>query len=112
MGRRGGGSDIRAVPPRDLCRRRAAARVVNALTDEEHPCQALADCLTLTERFGSLRGRTIAFVGDGNNVAASLAQAATMLGANVRIASPKASSFRRRSRRASRVRQPRAAGSS
>jgi ornithine carbamoyltransferase len=63
-------------------------RVVNALTDEEHPCQALADCLTLTERFGSLRGRTIAFVGDGNNVAASLAQAATMLGATVRIASP------------------------
>jgi ornithine carbamoyltransferase len=63
-------------------------RVVNALTDEEHPCQALADCLTLTERFGSLRGRTIAFVGDGNNVAASLAQAATMLGANVHIASP------------------------
>ena len=64
-------------------------RVVNALTDEEHPCQALADCLTLTERFGSLRGRTIAFVGDGNNVAASLAQAATMMGATVRIASPK-----------------------
>ena len=64
-------------------------RVVNALTDEEHPCQALADCLTLTERLGSLHGRTIAFVGDGNNVAASLAQAATMLGATVRIASPK-----------------------
>jgi ornithine carbamoyltransferase len=64
-------------------------RVVNALTDEEHPCQALADCLTLTERLGTLRGRTIAFVGDGNNVAASLAQAATMLGATVRIASPK-----------------------
>jgi ornithine carbamoyltransferase len=64
-------------------------RVVNALTDEEHPCQALADCLTLTERLGSLRGRTIAFVGDGNNVAASLAQAATMMGATVRIASPK-----------------------
>jgi ornithine carbamoyltransferase len=63
--------------------------VVNALTDEEHPCQALADCLTLTERLGSLHGRTIAFVGDGNNVAASLAQAATMLGATVRIASPK-----------------------
>jgi ornithine carbamoyltransferase len=62
--------------------------VVNALTDEEHPCQALADCLTLIERLGSLRGRTIAFVGDGNNVAASLAQAATMLGATVRVASP------------------------
>jgi ornithine carbamoyltransferase len=64
-------------------------KVINALTDEEHPCQALADCLTLTERLGSLRGRTIAFVGDGNNVAASLAQAASMLGASVRIASPK-----------------------
>ncbi len=66
-----------------------ALRVVNALTDEEHPCQALADCLTLTERWGSLRGRTIAFVGDGNNVATSLAQAATMLGARVRIATPR-----------------------
>jgi ornithine carbamoyltransferase len=64
-------------------------RVVNALTDEEHPCQALADCLTLTERLGDLRGRTIAFVGDGNNVAASLSQAAVMLGATMRIASPK-----------------------
>ena len=62
--------------------------VINALTDEEHPCQALADCLTLIERWGSLRGRTIAFVGDGNNVATSLAQAAAMLGARVRIASP------------------------
>ena len=64
-------------------------RVVNALTDEEHPCQALADCLTLIERWGSLRDRTIAFVGDGNNVAASLAQAAAMLGARVVVASPK-----------------------
>jgi ornithine carbamoyltransferase len=66
-----------------------ALRVVNALTDEEHPCQALADCLTLTERWGSLRGRTIAFVGDGNNVATSLAQAASMLGARVRVATPR-----------------------
>ena len=63
-------------------------KVVNALTDEEHPCQALADCLTLVEQWGSLRGRTIAFVGDGNNVAASLAQAAVMLGAHVRVATP------------------------
>ena len=63
-------------------------RVVNALTNEEHPCQALADCLTLQERWGSLSGRTIAFVGDGNNVARSLAQAAVILGANVRVASP------------------------
>ena len=58
-----------------------ALRVVNALTDEEHPCQALADCQTMIEKWGDLRGRTIAFVGDGNNVAASLAQAAAMLGA-------------------------------
>jgi ornithine carbamoyltransferase len=63
-------------------------KVVNALTDQEHPCQALADCLTLTEKWGDLRGRTIAFVGDGNNVAASLAQGAAMLGATVRVASP------------------------
>jgi ornithine carbamoyltransferase len=63
-------------------------RVINALSNEEHPCQALADCMTLKEKWGSLRGRTIAFVGDGNNVARSLAQAAIMLGAHVRIASP------------------------
>src|SRR5215471_3793949 len=66
-----------------------ALRVVNALTDEEHPCQALADCQTLLERFGSLQGRTVAFVGDGNNVAASLAQAVAMLGGTVVVASPK-----------------------
>jgi ornithine carbamoyltransferase len=62
--------------------------VVNALTDEEHPCQALADMMTLRERLGDLRGRTLAFVGDGNNVAASLAQACAMLGMHMRIASP------------------------
>jgi ornithine carbamoyltransferase len=69
----------------------AAARrlhVINALTDEEHPCQALSDCLTLRERWGSLRGRTIAFVGDGNNVAVSLAHAAAMAGAHMHVASP------------------------
>jgi ornithine carbamoyltransferase len=64
-------------------------RVVNALTDEEHPCQALADCQTLIERWGSLEGRKVAFVGDGNNVAASLAQAVAMLGGTVVVASPK-----------------------
>jgi ornithine carbamoyltransferase len=64
--------------------------VVNALTDQEHPCQAIADFLTLQEHFGQLRGRTVAYVGDGNNVATSLAQAAAMLGVNVHVASPEA----------------------
>jgi ornithine carbamoyltransferase len=64
--------------------------VVNALTDEEHPCQAIADFMTLQERLGRLRGRTIAFVGDGNNVATSLAHAAAMLGVHVHVASPEA----------------------
>ena len=62
--------------------------VINALTDDEHPCQILADCLALRERWGTLRGRTIAFVGDGNNVATSLAYAAAMLGVNLHVASP------------------------
>ncbi len=85
-------------------------RVVNALTDEEHPCQALADVMTLVERFGKLRGRTIAFVGDGNNVARSLAQAVVMLGGNVRIASP--SGFELAARDVSAVRECAAAGAS
>ena len=63
--------------------------VVNALTNEEHPCQALADCLTLREHWGVLRGKTLTFVGDGNNVATSLAQAGLMLGVNIQIASPR-----------------------
>jgi len=76
----------------DRIQRLAAAaprlRIVNALTNEEHPCQALADLLTLRERWGSLRGRTVAFVGDGNNVATSLAQGVVMLGGHVVVASP------------------------
>jgi ornithine carbamoyltransferase len=62
--------------------------VINALTDEEHPCQAIADFLTLQEQWGTLCGRTIAYVGDGNNVATSLAQAAAMLGVHMHVASP------------------------
>jgi ornithine carbamoyltransferase len=62
--------------------------VINALTDEEHPCQALADMLTLRERWGNCRGRTLAFVGDGNNVATSLVHAAPRLGISVHVASP------------------------
>ena len=82
---------IRTFSQRVLEQFAAAAprlHVINALTDEEHPCQAIADFLTLQERWGALRGRTIAFVGDGNNVAASLAHAAAMLGVNLHIASP------------------------
>jgi ornithine carbamoyltransferase len=75
-------------------------RVVNALTNEEHPCQALADCLTMIERWGSLGGRTVSYVGDSNNVAFSLAQAATMLGAHVRIASPRGYELGERARKA------------
>lgn len=62
--------------------------VINALSDREHPCQALADFQTLRERWGGLAGRTIAFVGDGNNVATSLAHAGLMLGVHVHVASP------------------------
>ncbi|HTE84178.1 MAG TPA: ornithine carbamoyltransferase, partial [Dehalococcoidia bacterium] len=62
--------------------------VVNALSDDEHPCQALADLLTVYERFGSLRGVKLAFVGDGNNVASSLMLAGALAGMEFRIASP------------------------
>ncbi len=62
--------------------------VINALSDQEHPCQALADMLTLRERWGTCRGRTIAYVGDGNNVSTSLAHAAPQLGISVHLASP------------------------
>jgi ornithine carbamoyltransferase len=62
--------------------------VINALSDQEHPCQALADLQTLHEVWGGWAGRTVAFVGDGNNVATSLAQGAVMLGATFHIASP------------------------
>jgi ornithine carbamoyltransferase len=62
--------------------------VINALTDRYHPCQALADVFTLTERFGELRGLKLAFVGDGNNVAHSLMLTALRLGMNFSIATP------------------------
>jgi ornithine carbamoyltransferase len=62
--------------------------VVNALSDDEHPCQALADLLTVREKKGRLAGVRIAFIGDGNNVSASLALAAALAGAEFIIASP------------------------
>jgi ornithine carbamoyltransferase len=86
------GAVVRTFAQEGLARFAAAGsrfHVVNALTDEEHPCQALADMLTLRERFGELTGRTLAFVGDGNNVAVSLAHAGAMLGMHVRVASPR-----------------------
>jgi ornithine carbamoyltransferase len=62
--------------------------VINALSDEEHPCQGMADLLTLTELWGDVRGRTLAFIGDGNNVATSLVHAAMLSGLHMRIATP------------------------
>ncbi|MFC1939443.1 ornithine carbamoyltransferase [Chloroflexota bacterium] len=62
--------------------------VINALSDLEHPCQALADFLTIYEKKGELEGLTLAFVGDGNNVAHSLLLTAALTGTNFRIASP------------------------
>jgi len=62
--------------------------VINALSALEHPCQALADLLTIYEKKGELNGLTLAFVGDGNNVAHSLMLAASLMGMNFRIASP------------------------
>jgi ornithine carbamoyltransferase len=66
----------------------ASIPVINGLTLREHPCQALADLFTMRERFGDLRGRVLAFVGDGNNVYHSLALLGAMLGMEVRLAHP------------------------
>ncbi|MDO8567163.1 MAG: ornithine carbamoyltransferase [Dehalococcoidales bacterium] len=63
--------------------------VINALSDLEHPCQALADLLTIYEKKKRLEGVTLAYIGDGNNVAHSLMLAASLAGMNFRIASPK-----------------------
>ena len=62
--------------------------VINGLSDTCHPCQAMADALTIIEKFGTLKGMNIAYVGDGNNVALSLMQIVVMLGGNFTIANP------------------------
>jgi ornithine carbamoyltransferase len=67
----------------------ASIPIINALSDLEHPCQALADYFTLQERFGDLRKITLAYIGDGNNVAHSLLLTCACLGSSIRIAAPK-----------------------
>ena len=67
----------------------ATIPVINALTDLEHPCQALADFLTIKEEFGELNGKVLSYIGDGNNVANSLILCGALLGVEVRIACPK-----------------------
>ena len=72
----------------DLLAEHASVPVINALSDRFHPCQAYADFFTLEERFGTLRGLKIAYIGDGNNTCHSLLSAGARLGAHVRIATP------------------------
>ena len=67
----------------------ASIPVINALSELEHPCQAMADMLTLQEHFGELKGVHLAYVGDGNNVAHSLLLAAASLGASISVGTPK-----------------------
>ena len=67
----------------------ATIPVINALTDIEHPCQALADYFTIKEEFGELKGKVLSYIGDGNNVANSLIICGALLGVEVRIACPK-----------------------
>jgi ornithine carbamoyltransferase len=69
--------------------RHASIPVINGLTDSAHPCQALADVMTIRERLGRLEGVTLVYLGDGNNVCASLMVAAAKLGLNFRAATPK-----------------------
>jgi ornithine carbamoyltransferase len=69
--------------------RHASIPVINGLTDSAHPCQALADVMTIRERLGRLEGVTLAYLGDGNNVCASLMVAAAKLGTSFRAATPK-----------------------
>ena len=66
----------------------ARVPVINALTDLEHPCQILADLMTVQECFGSLEGKTLTYLGDGNNMAHSLLLGGALTGLNVRIAAP------------------------
>ncbi len=66
----------------------ASIPVINALSDYDHPCQGMGDALTIIEKFGSLKGLNVTFIGDGNNVAVSLLHICSKLGANFTLASP------------------------
>ena len=66
----------------------ATVPVINGLTDYSHPCQAMADVMTIEEHFGSLKGKTVAYIGDGNNVARSLATACGKFGMRFIVATP------------------------
>ncbi|MFO2549499.1 ornithine carbamoyltransferase [Alicyclobacillus cycloheptanicus] len=66
----------------------ATVPVINGLTDDHHPCQVLADAMTIWEHKGTLKGVTVAYIGDGNNMANSWLQAASKLGMNIRVSSP------------------------
>lgn len=81
---------IRTFSHQDVVRFAGAATVpvINALTDLHHPCQALADLLTIRDHFGSFEGLRIAYVGAGNNVAHSLIQGCTLAGVEIRVATP------------------------
>ena len=92
LGRWVDGIVVRTASPEnvDQLAQHSTVPVVNAMTDREHPCQAVGDLLTILEHKGELRGLRVAFVGDGNNVAASLALACASVGADFVIASPPA----------------------
>jgi len=81
---------IRANSHEDVVRFAQASTVpvINGLTDKSHPCQIIADLMTVEERLGAIEGKTLAWVGDGNNVCASLIHAAPLLGYQFRIACP------------------------
>lgn len=82
---------IRTFAQKDVEELAAAASVpvINALTDTDHPCQALTDLFTFRERFADAAGRKIVYLGDGNNVAASLAEAAALAGVDVCLSVPR-----------------------
>ena len=81
---------IRANSHEDVLRfaQASSVPVVNGLTDKSHPCQILADLMTIEERLGPISGKTVAWIGDGNNVCASLIHAAPKFGFHLRIACP------------------------